>query len=322
MGALSADDDQLHPPANDDLFWTETHWFAFAVPERKLTAAIYPVIRTNQKIASCSIQVWDDSAEQMHYAPYGRVYWHLPMPTDLRNWDLPCGLSFRCIEPLREWRLTFADGDDIAFDLTFRGIHDAYAPTMAGMDDAMPAGFGHFDQLCHVTGSLSLYGDELAVDCVEMRDKSWSARSDLPRSPDGPKLDGGAYSYGATGPDEGFCVWALGAADTEGPHAVLGGFLWRDGVLSNLVSGKRVRDRDGRGRPARVLIEATDDRGRSFTAEGTCVNNYVHMSTPNGFAWMSGTPWVIDGVPGWGEDQEVWEAGAMRHAVRAGLVKP
>lgn len=314
--ALTPDDDELHTPDNDDMYWTETHWFAFAIPERKLTGAIYPVIRTNQRIASCSVQVWDDTAEDIYYAPYGRVYWHLPMPTTLREWDLPNGLSFRCIEPLKKWHLTFKDGDDIEFDLTYEGIHEPHVPHLLYPD----AGTGHFDQLCRVTGSLTLYGDRIPVDCIEMRDKSWKTRSDSTRSAG--DVSGRAYSYGSTGPDTGFCVWAFGGSGTEGPHDVIEGYLWRDDTLGQLTGGKRTRARDHRGRPSQVLIEAEDEHGRSFSAEGTCVNTYVHLSTPNGFAWMSGTPWLIDGVQGWGEDQEVWGAAAMRRAVREGIVKP
>jgi hypothetical protein len=71
-----------------------------------------------------------------------------------------------------------------------------------------------------------------------------------------------------------------------------------------------------------VTIEATDEHGRLLVAHGSCVNSYAHLSTPNGFAWMSGTVWTMDGETGWGEDQEVWDAATLRRAVREGMVKP
>ena len=49
---VTAVDDDLHSPTNDDPFWTETLWLAFAVPERRITGAIYPVFRTNQGVCS------------------------------------------------------------------------------------------------------------------------------------------------------------------------------------------------------------------------------------------------------------------------------
>ena len=43
---MSHPDDEFHPPTNDDPFWSETAWFAFSVPERKLAGWTYPFFRT------------------------------------------------------------------------------------------------------------------------------------------------------------------------------------------------------------------------------------------------------------------------------------
>ena len=45
-------DDLFHPPTSDDPFWTETCWFTFAVPERKLSGQLYPFFRANQGVTS------------------------------------------------------------------------------------------------------------------------------------------------------------------------------------------------------------------------------------------------------------------------------
>ena len=45
-------DDHFHPPTSDDPFWTETCWFTFAVPERRLSGQLYPFFRPNQRITS------------------------------------------------------------------------------------------------------------------------------------------------------------------------------------------------------------------------------------------------------------------------------
>jgi hypothetical protein len=291
------------------------------VPEQNLTGCVYPVIRRNLDVASCSVQIWDDTSEHLYYARYGRIYWHLPIPTDLREWDVANGLSFRCLEPLHRWSLNFHEGDDVAFDLIYEGIHEPCEPHPAG-SLPMPPGIGHFDQLCHVTGTLLLDGERFSVDCIEMRDKSWGPRSDGPRLADASDHSGGAYTYGATGRGNGFCAYGIGGTGINGQRAVIAGFLWRDGILGRLTDGTRRRERDSRGRPATVVIEATDEHGRSLMAEGSCVNSYAHLSTPNGFAWMSGTVWALDGETGWGEDQEVWDAATLRRAVREGIVKP
>lgn len=63
-------DDQFHPPTTDDPFWTETCWFTFAVPERKLSGQLYPFFRKNQGVASGACVLWDDSGHQLHDCLY------------------------------------------------------------------------------------------------------------------------------------------------------------------------------------------------------------------------------------------------------------
>jgi len=58
-------DDLFHPPSNDDPFWTETCWFTFAIPERKLSGQLYPFFRPNQGVASGACILWDPSGEPL-----------------------------------------------------------------------------------------------------------------------------------------------------------------------------------------------------------------------------------------------------------------
>jgi hypothetical protein len=60
---VSHADDSFHPPTNDDAFWSETAWFAFSVPERKLAGWTYPFFRPNQGICSAAVFLWDDTGE-------------------------------------------------------------------------------------------------------------------------------------------------------------------------------------------------------------------------------------------------------------------
>ena len=55
-------DDQFHPPADkDDPFWTETCWFTFTVPERRLSGQVYPFLRPNQNVTTLGVFLWDDN---------------------------------------------------------------------------------------------------------------------------------------------------------------------------------------------------------------------------------------------------------------------
>jgi hypothetical protein len=55
-----------------------------------------------------------------------------------------------------------------------------------------------------------------------------------------------------------------------------------------------------------MTIEATDELGRTFEAEGTAVNNNVFKTYPSMLCWNSLVDWRCDGWQGWGEDQDCW----------------
>jgi ferredoxin len=76
----TADDDEFHPPTSDDPEWTETCWFSFNVPERKLSGQLYPFFRPNLGVMAAGVYVWDDRGSQMWNARYVKNHWNLPIP--------------------------------------------------------------------------------------------------------------------------------------------------------------------------------------------------------------------------------------------------
>jgi hypothetical protein len=290
------EDDNLHPPTSDDIFWTETAWFAFAAPERNLTGCIYPVFRTNLNICAAGVFIWDATGEADHEVLYSHNYWHLPMPNDLRKMRLLSGLSYDVLEPLRSYRVRY-ESDEVQFDLQYDGL---FEPFLGVKGD-------HLDQPCRVKGSVFLHGGEIPIDCLEMRDKSWHVRSDVNDTLPA-ELAIGSYAYAIT-EDSAFLGWTTGKDETL--TTVRGGWLYRDGEISRLTSGRRVAERE-RGRPAhRMTIEGTDELGRTFEAEGETFNNFAMRSTPSLLAYISGASWNFDGQEALGESQE-WSAGSSR----------
>ena len=91
---MSHPDDEFHPPTNDDPFWSETAWFAFSVPERKLAGWTYPFFRTNQGTCSAAVFLWDDRGDSPFDCRYYKQIWHLPVPDQLTDFDLPNGLGY------------------------------------------------------------------------------------------------------------------------------------------------------------------------------------------------------------------------------------
>lgn len=306
LGLPSADvsghpDDEFHPPTSDDPYWTETCWFTFAVPERRLSAQLYPFFRPNQGVCAAGAFAWDTTGDAPWNARYAKNFWHLPLPDQpLSDLTLPNGIRYRCVEPLRTYEIGYLDPDDGAFavDLTFEAILE---PNRLGET--------HLDQPGRYTGSMTLEGETITVDAYGMRDRSWG-----PRSQFGPDLHGsgavrGGYSYATASAADGFHVITMDWGDGA---IAIHGYLNRDGEYARVASGRReVLARAG-GAPSRVLLELTDDLGRTLTAEGRTLNRFGLHLNPNLFTWNCLTEWAWDGGTGFGEDHDNWSAAGAR----------
>lgn len=304
-GSLSGSDDLLHPPAGDDRWWSETYWFSFDQPGPDLSATIYPLFRPNLGICSLGVSVWDGSAHEPWAVLYSRTYWHLRMPdTPATALDLE-GLSYRCLEPLRRYRVTYRDADLIDLELEFTGLREPHAASHG-------PGAGHFDQPCRVEGSVSVRGSRVDIDTVGMRDRTWSPR------PEDRRGAATAYTYGTASADEQFLL-LTSVAGNEGTFTsgVFTGYLVREGVRSALVDARRSVVERRNGYPTRIEVQATDALGRALAASGTTRNRLANQATPSQFAWMSMTSWALEEGPAMiGEDQEVWSPDMLGGSLR------
>ena len=98
MGEPTAADDEFHPPTSDDPFWTETCWYSFSVPERKLSGQLYPFFRPNQKVRAAAAYFWDDRGNQIWNARYVKNFWHLPLPAQpLSDIQLMNGIQYKVL---------------------------------------------------------------------------------------------------------------------------------------------------------------------------------------------------------------------------------
>jgi hypothetical protein len=300
MSKLTPADDEFHDPPEPDPTWAETAWFAAQIPERGMGVWLYPLFRRSLGVMSCHIWVWGPGATELWQHPYYRHYWHLPIPEGIRlsSFELPNGLAYRTLEPLSAYELRYRDGDALSVDLTFRAIHPAHE---LGITDE----HGHIDQLGRVEGQIVLYGETIPIDCIEMRDRTWSPRRE--------KRDRTwlGYSYGAASETYAF-QQAVKVHPETGDFALLGGFTLRDGAKIDLASGRRLVERDEAGRPAAITVDAVQSDGTTFTARGEVVSQMPIHTSPY-FVWVSQVRWTMpDGSEAWGEDQETWSPGALR----------
>jgi hypothetical protein len=306
---LVPEDDMFHEPSTDDPWWTETVWFSWMVPERNLLGYWYAVFRKNIGVHFGGVLVVDDTAVLPWELPVFDWHWHRPMPqeVDLRDLDVLDGMRLTCLVPGRTFRFGY-DSDDTSFELTYEALMQ---PMLTRQQPPFNHGT-HIDQPGRVTGRFALRGEDIPVDCIAMRDRSWGVRA--PRRQ--PKL---GYCHATAGPDSSFLSISV---ERKGHDGVVAGYLMRDGVWSKLVSGVRTVRRDGKGRPAEIHVEAVDELGRELEAVGTTVSRQVFTAYPDMFCWNSLTSWQFDGVTAWGEDQDVWHPRKWRdhaHAIGAAV---
>ena len=172
------EDDDFHDEELTDRWWeTETMWFSWNIPERKLGGWAYCQARPNANLCNGGAWVWDASAPYPWELLYRAEYSGLQLPPrserDMRDFEWPNGVRARVLDPLRRYAVSYSDPGALEVDLEFEAIMepnphpDGVVPFLKGT---------HFDQAGHVTGTMVLHGEELAVDCYSIRDRSWGPR--------------------------------------------------------------------------------------------------------------------------------------------------
>jgi len=297
---VSHPDDEFHPPTSDDPYWTETCWFSFQVPERRLSGQLYPYFQPNQRVCAAAAYFWDDRGDRPWEMLHAKNFWHLPMPDQpLSDISLPNGIRYRCLEAQAVYEIAYddPDGDEISVRLTSSAI-------------ARPnyLGTGHLDQPGRYRGTITLHGEEINVDSFGFRDRSWGPRTQFGRG-----VGHVGYSYGTASEEAGFHSIVLHDHGT-----LIHGHLLRDGQWSKLTEGRReVLERDPvSGHQLRVVIDATDELGRTLHAEGRTVNSFGIQINPNLASIDCLTEWSFDGLTGFGQDNDDWTLPAAREYFR------
>jgi hypothetical protein len=300
-------DDGFHPPTSDDPSWSETCWFTFTVPERRLSGQLYPYFQPNLGVLAAGAYFWDHTGTTPADCLYAKNLWHLPIPEQpLTAIDLPNGSWYRCLEPQQQWAFGYddSDGDEIEVDLTFTAVAPPHY-----------LGESHVDQPGRVEGTIVLHGETIAVDAFGFRDRSWGPRTQV-----GPHIQGsgaahGGYSYATASERDAFHTitmdWGEGCTN-------LHGYLLRDGQWSKLARAERtVAERDADGYPVEVVIEGDDELGRPLRAVGTTRNRFGFWINPNLYSMNCLTEWAFDGITAWGEDHDNHSSVGIRQLLRA-----
>jgi hypothetical protein len=324
------EDDTYHRQGADPLN-LETNWWAINIPDRKIGAWIHSAYYPNGGKVRWRIFAWDPrGADPARLAYYKNVETVMPGEPDMRDITYPeGGYSLKMTKPLMDFELGYRDADrDFGFELEFKAAHPPHRFTPG---EAPCVHNPHLDQLGRFTGTMTLYGEKIPVDCWSVRDRTWGPRegahSASPKyagiekptrvlHPGGPKwreierergrgrID---YIFGHTDDQTGFLSFVRPQdGDAKGRNPLNMGWLLKDGRFTRLDKTKswmkNYRDPlTGWNQHMEVML--VDEEGRSMEAEGFTVS---HMCE-HGAGSNALMRWEYDGKTGWGEDQDGWK---------------
>ncbi len=333
-------DDTFHR-LSDDAYETETNWWAFNVPERKLGCWVHAAVRPNRSEVTWRIFVWDEKgADPMRLAYYRKQDSAFAAGQDLRDITFPDGgYRLKMLTPLMEYAVAFDDpARAFALDFHFKAIH----PPRRATPGEPPAMFNpHLDQLGRLTGTMTLGGETIALDGLAIRDRTWGPRGGPHMTsqkvnyrsgdtrvlhPGGPKWrqierERGQgriqYIFGHTDERTGFLSFVRPQdGDADGWSPMNNGWLLKDGTFANIDKAhsrmKNFRD-PVTGWSGHMVVEAWDELGRALSAEGFAVS---HMCEHGGGS-NALMRWEMEGKVGWGEDQDSWRPEHFRRMLDA-----
>lgn len=310
VGPYADTDDEFHPPADPaDPEWTETCWFTFTVPERRLSGQLYPFFKPTLGVASAGAYFWDDTGDQIWNCLYAKNFWHLPLPEQpLSDLRLGNGARYEVLEPGSVYRIGYDDpddGDEIHVDLTFTAIAPPHL-----------LGESHLDQPGRYRGEIVLRGERIPVDAFGFRDRSWGPRTQHGQGIHATPSRRGGYSYANAADGQAFHAITMDFGD--GVAHAIHGYVIADGTWGKVTHGRRdVLERDsGCGAPTKVRLTVTDEHGREIEAVGSTRNRLGFAINPNLWTWNCLTEWTWNQTTGYGEDHDNWSMAGQREFAR------
>ena len=323
---IRPEDDDFHDEEMSDRWWeTETCWFSWNIPERKLGGWTYCQARPNAHLCNGGAWVWDGGASYPWELLYRAEYSGLQLPPreerDMRDFEWPNGVHVRALEPLRRYAVTYSDPGALELELEFEAIM-APNPHPTGVVPFLKG--AHFDQAGHVTGVMVLRDEEVPIDCFSVRDRSWGPRPQgRPKRRSGEagsqagSFGGVGYSFCAAGPGEAWLVYAVPGSRCGSRHVWL------------RAPRRSVRAHPGRGapphlRPRHRVAAGLRDRGGGRVRPPAVGPGRLAQSTLAGSRWRLTGPLALGRSRGLGRGPELLQprpvggqsAASCRHATR------
>jgi hypothetical protein len=274
---IKPEDFDFHFKPDSHWQWVETIYLAFNVPQANLNGGVYILTRPMLGACMCDVTVNDRLAFLWEDQLYVDNQQHLPCPKSMSDFSLPNGVTFKVIEPLKHYKLTYQGIDDTRFDLEYFSLHAPYDINDPAMDpmaakrqshhgEAWDSSWsGHYDMKYRVKGEIVVRGRRYAVDCLDGGDRSWGPRVER---------DNSSVLYLGAGFENDFAVHLFTGHDISktaemGPH--ISGFILEDGKTYGITES-RGKQEYFKAVPIGGEFEVTDVRGKKFAFTQSAVN--------------------------------------------------
>jgi hypothetical protein len=252
-------DEALHPIESDEPEWSDSLYFNAWDPGSGVFLMARMAVKPNLPIVTAGFIAWRHDRVD----PTG-VFSHRIDEQPRSNWDVMSigALTYRMEQARQRWTVTL----DQRTHLTFDGVGACvdYNDSPRGPTPRAWA-WGHYEQLCRVTGDLVLGGERIAFDGVGIRDHSWGVR-DWTGVGEWHWVAGYSAS-GAVGLNAFTCI---APDDTVTVH----GFVHRDGVDEPVVGVET--DTIGRP-PAATTLTVTTASGATVRVQGEAAMDPIEV---------------------------------------------
>jgi hypothetical protein len=286
-------EDRFSEHRTDNPYWNESVWFSISKPEEHLHGFVQYYFRPNMNMLNGGPVLWNPSGTFQWNCLYYNWSHLQAMPKNVTKFDMKArnSLTVKVLEPLKRYSIQY-DKDDLKMDLLWEAIapHHQLVTNDAGQTAA--AKF-HLEQAGKLKGTIVLGGKTIAIDCFSMRDTSAGPR-------EYESLNSGGYFWGIS-QHSSFHAIAMGEGTSQ---KSIGGYIYKDGQMSSLVSGSRTVTEFGDYGPRRFEWEATDKLGRTMRATARVDDGLIFTGYTDHTVYWSLVEWDWDGVKHWGDNQE------------------
>ncbi len=285
--------DRFSEDRSDNPYWNESVWFSISKPEEKIHGFVQYYFRPNMGMLNGGPVLWDPSGTYQWNCLYYNWAHLQAMPAGAEKFNMTArnSLTVKVLEPLKSYAIGY-DKDGVKMDLVWEAIGPVHELKTGDAGQQKTARF-HIEHPGRMKGTIRIDEREIAIDCFSMRDTSFGPR-------DYEALASGGYFWGIAA-NSSFHAIAMGEGHEQ---KIIGGYIYKDGELSSLVSGTRKVVEFGKHGPRRVIFEATDKLGRSMTATGRLDDGLVFTGYTDHTVVWSLIEWDWDGVQHWGDNQE------------------